>query len=59
MLSDLNDDVIKALQSARRVAKDEMENVDDDDEEDEEEDKKVVVNDMKNCFGFDVRYLIT
>lgn len=24
---------------------------------DEEEDKKVVVNDMKNCFGFDVSNL--
>lgn len=51
----MNDDVIKALQSARRVAKDEMEDVDDDEED--EEDSKVVVNDMKNCFGFDVRYL--
>lgn len=35
-----------------------METVDDDEEEDEEEDKKVVVNDMKNCFGFDVRRFI-
>lgn len=40
--SDLNDDVIKALQTARRVGKI------------EEEEKKISVNDMETCFGFDV-----
>ncbi|KAG5885033.1 hypothetical protein JTB14_018629 [Gonioctena quinquepunctata] len=45
---DLNDeDVLKALQSARKITKQEIP-----DEEEEEEDKKVV-SDMKNCFGFD------
>lgn len=57
-VADLNDDVIKALQSARRIPKEE---VDDDEEEEEEEDEeeenKKVVNDMKNCFGFDVSCL--
>lgn len=58
---DLNEDVIKALQTARRT-KEELIAVDDDDEEEEdeeeEEDDKKVVNDMKNCFGFDVSKLI-
>ncbi|XP_018572303.1 transcriptional repressor CTCF isoform X2 [Anoplophora glabripennis] len=47
--SDLNDeDVLKALQSARRVAKEEL-------QDDEEEDKKIATtaSDMQNCFGFD------
>lgn len=42
-LIDLNDDVIKALQSARRVGKSE-----------EEERKIKTDNDMETCFGFDV-----
>lgn len=41
--TDLNDeDVIKALQTARRVGKT------------EEDEKKISVNDMETCFGFDV-----
>lgn len=51
LFTDLSDDVIKALQTARRVTKEEMQTID------EEEEKKVVVNDMKNCFGFDVSHL--
>ncbi|XP_056636747.1 transcriptional repressor CTCF-like [Diorhabda sublineata] len=43
---DLNDEeVIKALQSARRVTKQEL--------EDEEMEEKKVATDMENCFGFD------
>lgn len=48
--SDLNDeDVLKALQSARRVTKEEL-------EDDEPEEKKIATtaSDMQNCFGFDV-----
>ncbi|KAJ8954592.1 hypothetical protein NQ318_003123 [Aromia moschata] len=50
--NDLNDEeVIKALQSARRVTKEELPDEDDD----EPEEKKVLstATDMQNCFGFD------
>lgn len=51
--TDLNDEeVIKALQTARRVTKQELE--DEEEEEDEEDEKKVSATDMQNCFGFDV-----
>ncbi|CAG9839353.1 unnamed protein product [Diabrotica balteata] len=42
---ELNDEVVKVLQSARRAAKEEI-------EEDQDE-KKIVDTDMQNCFGFD------
>lgn len=57
LFTDLNEDVIKALQHARRVTKQEIED-EDEGEESEIEDKKVAVNDMKNCFGFDVSYFL-
>ncbi|XP_019766360.1 transcriptional repressor CTCF isoform X2 [Dendroctonus ponderosae] len=48
----LDEEVIKALQSARRLAKSE-----DLEDEDDEEDKKPILpsteSDMQNCFGFD------
>lgn len=43
-ISDLNDEVIKALQGARKVPKVEDEDV-----------KKITDHDMETCFGFDVR----
>lgn len=54
-LAGLDEEVIKALQSARRLTK----NQDLEEDEDEEEDKKPILpsteTDMQNCFGFDVR----
>lgn len=46
IILDLNDEVIKALQSARREGR-------------AEDEKITTVRDMENCFGFDVRiYLL-
>ncbi|XP_050515679.1 transcriptional repressor CTCF-like isoform X2 [Diabrotica virgifera virgifera] len=42
---ELNDEVVKVLQSARRAAKEEL--------QEDPDDKKMVDTDMQNCFGFD------
>ncbi|XP_030766079.1 transcriptional repressor CTCF [Sitophilus oryzae] len=51
---ELDDDVIKALQSARRINKASVEEEeDDDDDEDKKPDIATTEADMQNCFGFD------